>query len=229
MATDAASFDISSNGVLTFKKPSPTMKWRETWSEIHRPQPTAEDKVYKVTVQATDADRIMGHEARYEIMVTNVDEPGVVTLSARQPMAGVLLTATLTDPDGPTTNLEWQWQKGSSNISGAEYGDLHPGGLGQRLLSTGDWLHTRTRRAATIPRGQMPGRTMLCCGPHPITMLLSSLLTRTLSMDGDQADAAREIAENTEAGENIGAPVAATDADSDQKLTYTLMTASTDD
>ena len=39
---------------------------------------------------------------------------------------------------------------------------------------------------------------------------------------GDQVNAAREIAENTEAGENIGAPVAATDADSDQKLTYTL-------
>ena len=38
------------------------------------------------------------------VEVTNVDEPGVVTLSARQPMAGVLLTATLTDPDGATTN-----------------------------------------------------------------------------------------------------------------------------
>ena len=38
----------------------------------------------------------------------------------------------------------------------------------------------------------------------------------------DQADAARKVAENTEAGENIGAPVRATDADSGQKLTYTL-------
>ena len=43
-----------------------------------------------------------------------------------------------------------------------------------------------------------------------------------VAIDGDQADAARKVAENTEAGENIGAPVAATDADSDQRLTYTL-------
>ena len=41
-------------------------------------------------------------------------------------------------------------------------------------------------------------------------------------MDGNQVDAARKVAENTEAGENIGAPVRATDADSGQKLTYTL-------
>ena len=41
-------------------------------------------------------------------------------------------------------------------------------------------------------------------------------------MPDDQPDAAREVAENTEAGENIGAPVRATDADSGQKLTYTL-------
>ena len=53
-------------------------------------------------------------------------------------------------------------------------------------------------------------------------MLLSSLMTRTLSWTDDQADAARKVAENTEAGENIGAPVRATDADSDQRLTYTL-------
>ena len=41
-------------------------------------------------------------------------------------------------------------------------------------------------------------------------------------MLGDQPNAARKVAENTEAGENIGAPVRATDADSGQKLTYTL-------
>ena len=39
--------------------------------------------------------------------------------------------------------------------------------------------------------------------------------------DEDQADAAREVAENTAAGIDIGAPVVATDADADV-LTYTL-------
>ena len=60
---------------------------------------TDTDNMYEVTVQATDADRRMGTKP-VTVEVTNVDEPGVVTLSARQPMAGVLLTATITDPDG---------------------------------------------------------------------------------------------------------------------------------
>ena len=124
------------------------------------------------------------------VEVTNVDEPGVVTLSARQPMAGVLLTATLTDPDGATSNAEWQWQKGSSNISGANHGETYtPVDLDMRLLSTGDGYIQGPGEPARIPRGQMSGRTMLCCGPHPVTMLLSSLMTKTLSCPNDQEDA----------------------------------------
>ena len=88
------------------------------------------------------------------VVVTNVDEPGVVTLSARQPMAGVTLTATITDPDGATSNPEWQWQKGSSNIPNADRETYTDGGLGQRLLSDGRRLHTRTRRAAGIQEGK---------------------------------------------------------------------------
>ena len=80
--TDAASFDISSNGVLTFKeKPNYEMAVDDDT-----------DNMYEVIVQATDADRRMGTKP-VTVEVTNVDEPGVVTLSARQPMAGVPLTA----------------------------------------------------------------------------------------------------------------------------------------
>ena len=107
--TDDASFDISTNGVLTFKK-SPDFEMAED---------DGTDNMYAVTVQATDADRRMGTKP-VTVEVTNVDEPGVVTLSARQPMAGVRLTATITDPDGDPSNIEWQWQKGSSNIPNAD-------------------------------------------------------------------------------------------------------------
>ena len=48
------------------------------------------------------------------------------------------------------------------------------------------------------------------------------------TMEGGQADAAREVAENTEAGTDIGAPVVATDADSNDLLTYTLTGADAD-
>ena len=141
--TDAALFDISSNGVLTFKK-SPNYEMPGDVGGT--PPAAANDNMYEVTVQATDADRRMGTKP-VTVEVTNVDEPGVVTLSARQPMAGVLLTATITDPDSVTTDnmtgsittgVDWQWQKGSSNIPNADGDTYTPDGLGHRLLSTGD-------------------------------------------------------------------------------------------
>ena len=53
-----------------------------------------------VTVQATDESNKVG---MYEVTVevTNVDEPGVVTLSALRPQSQTMFNATHTDPDGP--------------------------------------------------------------------------------------------------------------------------------
>ena len=55
------------------------------------------------------------------VKVVNLEEPGVVTLSTRQPRDGIELTATHTDPDGrsdtdPSTDLTavpttWQWAR----------------------------------------------------------------------------------------------------------------------
>ena len=215
--TDAALFDISSNGVLTFKeKPNYEMAVED-----------GTDNMYEVIVRATDADRIMGTKM-VEVMVTNVDEPGVVTLSARQPMAGVLLTATITDPDGDPSNFEWQWQKGSSNISGANMETYTPldSDRGSYLRATVTYKDPESRRdtkRANVRSAYVVLRTAsnnnapaFAADQDPV-------------MVGDQEDAEREIAENTEAGENIGAPVAAMDADSDQRLTYTLGATPDDD
>ena len=59
------------------------------------------DNVYEITVQAMDSTGKTGMKM-VEVMVTDVDEPGMVTLSALQPQAGTALTATITDPDGVT-------------------------------------------------------------------------------------------------------------------------------
>ena len=56
------------------------------------------DNMYEVTVQATDSTMKMGTKA-VMVEVTNVEEPGKVTLSALRPQSATLFTATLTDPD----------------------------------------------------------------------------------------------------------------------------------
>ena len=48
------------------------------------------------------------------VEVTDVDEDGTVTLSARRPLVGVAFTASLTDLDGDVTNPKWQWAKSRS-------------------------------------------------------------------------------------------------------------------
>ena len=65
------------------------------------------------------------------VTVTDVEEDGVVTLSAEEPETGTPLTATLEDGDGGVTGEIWQWARsqngrtGWTNISGATSSHLH--------------------------------------------------------------------------------------------------------
>ena len=56
---------------------------------------------YVVNVQATDETRRMETET-VTVEVTNVDEAGKVTLSARRPQTDTAFTAMVTDPNGTT-------------------------------------------------------------------------------------------------------------------------------
>ena len=55
--------------------------------------------MYTVTVQASDGGVDTTATEEVTIEVTNVDEPGTVTLSTLQPQVDVVITATLDDPD----------------------------------------------------------------------------------------------------------------------------------
>ena len=79
---------------------------------------------YSVRVEARDPSA--GRDSiDVTISVTNVDEPGAVSLSSTEPAFGTELTATLTDPDGGITDVRWEWQWSSD---GAEWFTI-PGGM----------------------------------------------------------------------------------------------------
>ena len=79
---------------------------------------------YTVEVIATDPSGETG-SITVIINVTNVDEPGKVSLSWTKPQVGAEIVASLTDPDGSVSGLTWQWAKADSkegsytDISGA--------------------------------------------------------------------------------------------------------------
>ena len=62
-------------------------------------------------VVATDKAGLDSDPVNVSVMVTDVAETGTVTLSTDQPAVGVMITATLMEPDTKVTGESWQWQR----------------------------------------------------------------------------------------------------------------------
>ena len=206
--TDAASFGIdTSTGQLKTKAPLDY----ETRNS------------YEVTVTATDPSAVSA-TATVTINVTDVDEDGTVTLSPLQPQVGAPLTATLTDPDGDVSGETWQWARADSK-----------GGAYTRIDSATSATHTPVaadvnkylRAAASYTDPQGSGKSAQADSDNavravPVNNGPPVFPDQDPDTTGDQStQATREVAENTGAGENIGAPVTATDPGNDS-LTYSL-------
>ena len=177
---------------------------------------------YSVTVTATDPSGASDTIA-VTITVTNADDEGKVTLSSTQPQVGTPLTATLTDPDGDVTDLTWQWEVSDDAaggsftlINGATSATFTPGtrDVEKHLKATASYTDgegdgsTKTAKEVTV-------NVVRVAGEPPSDSIAPAFAEST---------ATRSVAENTAAATNIGAPVTATDADTDSgdTLTYSL-------
>ena len=106
MGADMGDFTIT-DGVLSFRSAP----------DYEMPRDADTDNIYMVTVKAEAGGEI--DMVDVTITVTDEDDPGTVSLSSMQPVVGVTLTASLTDPDGSTSGITWQWA--SSDTSGGTY------------------------------------------------------------------------------------------------------------
>ena len=146
------------------------------------------------------------------IAVLDVEEDGVVTLSTEEAETGTPLTATLEDGDGGVSGEVWQWarsrngQTGWTNISGATSSSYTPTVADEDFFLRATVTYTDRRGAGKSAAG-ITGRRVPSANRSPAFPLTE--------------DGQRTIAENTRAGRNIGAPVAAVDPESNS-LTYSL-------
>ena len=182
-----------------------------------------------VTVQATDESNKVGmHEVTVE--VTNVDEPGTVTLSALRPQSQTMFNAELADPDGAHTGEKWQWSKSSSR-SGS-YADIDKAIASSYTPQDAD-MGSYLRVTATYTDPEDSGKSAMATSAYKVQAVRGDnnapvFPDQDPEMEGDQSTAAtRTVAENTAAGQAIGDPVAAEDEDGDI-LTYTLAGAGAD-
>ena len=215
---DAALFDLSATGgELTFK----------TSPNFEAPKDAGKDNVYNITVVATDNDD-QTDEMDVTVTVTNVNEPGTVTLSPLQPRIGSLVTASLSDVDGAVSDVKWQWARTEPNANaGATYEDIDGATAPSYTPVMADNLRFLQATARyTDPKGSDaavsdPDEPGLMAVEIDDTNRAPEFPDQDEDTEGDQTDQEREIAENTEAGVIIGAVVEADDPNGDD-LTYSL-------
>ena len=210
---DAANFDIvTTSGQLQTKatldyeaksRHSVTVSVRDSKNSRGNPD-TAADASISVTIQ-----------------ITNVEEAGAVTLSEDQPFVDTALTATLEDPDGGLSGITWQWassntaQGAYTNINGATSASYTPvpSDVDKFLRATAAYTDRlgsgKSANAVSANAVKQPNRT-------------PEFPDQDSNTPGVQTAQTRTVDENTSAGVDIGDPVAATDQDTSDVLTYSL-------
>ena len=124
--------------------------------DYEMPTDTNMDNVYEVTVRAADADGKIG-TMDVKVSVTNVNEPGTVTLSKTQPRVGIAVTASVTDPDGSISGLTWQWSiNGATDLVAAPNGDITDAKSDTYTPKAGDVGGTLTATASYFDGAERP-------------------------------------------------------------------------
>ena len=217
---DAEVFMIE-NGVLTFRK-SPDFEAQVDMGM---------DNTYDVTVMARDGTRQTGTKA-VTVNVTNVDEAGMVELSALQPAPGVEFTAMLTDPDNGEADLSneatWQWARSRSKSSG--FSDIDKAAMSSYTPKDGDQGYylrvTATYTDGHSAAGTKDDKTASMVSANAVVAARSSNSTPEFGDDNDDDpgnQTARDVNETAVAGTNVGDAVVAEDDDGNDVLTYTLV------
>ena len=154
------------------------------------------------------------------ITVTNEDEAGTVTLSPGQPQVGTDLTATLSEPDGVVSGTTWRWESsangntGWATVTGATDAVTTSSYTPVEADLT---MYLKATVSYTDPQG--PSKS---AEATTVNAVQAAPITNEAPAFPSTETGAREVAENTGAGADIGAPVAATDANTGDTLTYSL-------
>ena len=200
---DEADFTInSSTGVLRF----------QALTDYEDPRDAGTNNVYNVTVEVKDTDgSAVDDSINVVVTITNIDEAGTVTLPSTI-TAGQAATATLTDHDGTTSNVTWQWSRGDTalgsfdDISGATSNPYTPvaADVGKYLKATASY---------TDPHGSGKSATSAASSQVASGNVDPSFPSTESGM--------RSVPENSGANVSVGSPVSATGGDSDP-LHYSL-------
>ena len=209
------------------------LKFKET-PDYENPTVNGTDNSYTVTVTASDGSSdSVDSTQEVTVKIVNLEEPGTVGLSTRQPQVVNSLTATLTDPDGGasdalridaskadlTTDAKWKWERSQNGRTGwtdievvTENDTSNPNA--NVYTPVGDDVGYFLRATASYDDGQGDDKSAEMVSDFAVEPVpYSNKMPAFLDAEGMEiTDAARSVAENSEAGAPVGDPVQATDA-----------------
>ena len=219
--------------------------------DYEMPEDMNGDNVYKVTLVVTDGQGGRGMlPVSVTVMdVTEVDK-AKVTLSSEQPHLDTPLTAELMAPDGDVTIIGWQWYRAETSAAFALTTDprtgvveipgatsdtytptAHDNGIGNFLEVQVTFIYKHTASDITALAGMSVPATPTDPDTDPAGTRMAAVVSENAiqAAPGTSTDPAfpsstltREVQENAEALDRVGAPVLAVDADSNDVLTYEL-------
>ncbi|MDE2639850.1 MAG: aryl-sulfate sulfotransferase, partial [Chloroflexota bacterium] len=179
--TDASHFDISTpKGALRLIDTSDTATGlkRPKMPDHESPDDDGADGSYSITLTAT----VGGVDATLAVTValTDVDEPGVISLSPARPKVGTALTATLGDPDTVSGTPTWVWQRSSGRNSWATIAGATSASYTPVAADSGQYL----RVTATYTDGHGANKTAEATAHH---VVIANVLTGLSATTTDSA------------------------------------------
>ena len=195
---DAALFAISSDGQL---RTSAALDYEFLRS-------------HHVTVRASDGSNAALIDVT--VNVVNRDDPGRLRLSSLQPQVGAALTAAVVDQDGNATGITWVWEGSTDGSAWTPISGATSAGYTPVAGDVNNYLRVTASYSDPLGAGRSAQLEIdRAVRVAPVTTNVAPAFPSTET-------GARSVAENTAGGRDIGAPVAATDADSGDTLTYAL-------
>ena len=239
---DAALFTIA-GGVLQFvNSPDYENPKDKAGTNTATSDATASDNTYNVVIRAIasrasdDTGPAETVDTTVAVAVTDVDEAGEVVISWLQPEVGIVITASLTDPDGPsgilTADAEWVWQvseivQGSLEVDNDDHWGVAPGNGPNTAAYTPDPSdasptpkYLRVTATYTDRNGDTKMARMVSANP----VQAAHGGTENGSPDFVDEKVNRGVAETAEVGDDVVLPVTASVESTNTKdtLTYGL-------
>ena len=210
--TDAASFDIDTGTGQVKTKADLNHEGDSSYSVIVQVSDGRNDAGTAETPPVVDTRHVVA------ITVGDADDDGVITLSADPPSAGTTLTATLTDDDGVKSSpaVTWKWESSTDQSNWTVIDGETTNTYTPDTEDIGDYLRVTATYDDELGSGKTAEKVSKAVLTAPPTNLQPEFADETTT---------RSVVENTAAGEDIGAPVSATHADSKGTLVYSLDTA----